>query len=445
MKTASPARAAAFDVLLRVEQQEAFASELLHSARLDTLSPADRALATELTLGVLRWRSHLDNAITRASSQPLAKLDAEVLTALRLGIYQMAFLDRVPARAAVNESVELVKRAGRTFSAPFVNAVLRRLSASPEALRPLNPPESPDGATLAAALAHALWLVERWIQQFGIETAQHICEYGQRVPEATLRLTSAGVEAELRAGGIELAPGRIMAGSRRVVSGNVTTTRAFAEGRVQIQDEASQLVAALVGRGSRILDCCAAPGGKTSALSAANPEAQVVALELHEQRARTLRRRASAVNVHVIAADATELPLTQEFDRVLADVPCSGTGTLARHPEIKWRLKVEDLGGLHRRQVAILGAALDRVARGGRLVYSTCSLEKEENQAVVEEALASRNDVRVADCAAELGRLRHDGVLVWDDLDSLIAGPFLRTLPGVHPCEGFFAAILERQ
>ncbi|MGH9555884.1 MAG: transcription antitermination factor NusB, partial [Terriglobales bacterium] len=179
MKTASPARAAAFDVLLRVEQQVAFASELLHSVRLDTLSPADRALATELTLGVLRWRSHLDNVLKRASSQPSAKLDAEVLTALRLGIYQMAFLDRVPAHAAVNESVELVKRAGRTFSAPFVNAVLRRLSASPETLRPLHPPESPDGATLAAALAHPLWLVERWIQQFGIDTAQHVCEYGQ--------------------------------------------------------------------------------------------------------------------------------------------------------------------------------------------------------------------------------------------------------------------------
>ncbi|MGH9555803.1 MAG: transcription antitermination factor NusB, partial [Terriglobales bacterium] len=295
---ASPARAAAFDVLLRVEQQDAFASDLLHSSRLDTLSPADRALATELTLGVLRWRSHLDHAIARASSQPLARLDTEVLTALRLGVYQMAFLDRVPARAAVNESVELVKRAGRTFSAPFVNAVLRRLSASPEALRPPNPPDSPGTQALAAAFAHPLWLVERWVQKFGAAATQLICEYDQRAPETILRLAAAGVGEELRTEGVELAPGKIMAGARRVASGNVTVTRAFAEGRVQVQDEASQLVTALVGHGSRILDCCAAPGGKTAALAAANPQSCVVAVELHPHRARTLLRRAPAGNVH---------------------------------------------------------------------------------------------------------------------------------------------------
>ncbi|MGH9601708.1 MAG: RsmB/NOP family class I SAM-dependent RNA methyltransferase, partial [Terriglobales bacterium] len=366
-----------------------------------------------------------------------------VLTALRLGVYQMAFLDRVPARAAVNESVELVKRAGRTFSAPFVNAVLRRLSASPEALRPPNPPDSPGALALAAAFAHPLWLVERWVQELGAAATQRICEYDQRGPETTLRLTAAGLEEQLRSEGVELAPGKIMAGARRVASGNVTVTRAFAEGRVQVQDEASQLVAALVGHGSRILDCCAAPGGKTAALAAANPQSCVVAVELHPHRARTLLRRAPAGNVHVIAADATALPLTQEFDRVLADVPCSGTGTLARHPEIKWRLKSEDLEDLHRRQVAILNAALERVARGGRLIYSTCSLEKEENQAVVELAVSMRKDVRVVDCAAELWRLRNDGLLVWEDTQSLTSGPFLRTLPGVHPCEGFFAAILE--
>jgi 16S rRNA (cytosine967-C5)-methyltransferase len=444
VKTASPARAAAFDVLLRVEQQDAFATELLHSSRLDALSTADRALATELTLGVLRWRSHLDDQVARASSQALAKLDAEVLTALRLGTYQIAFLDRIPARAAVNESVELVKRAGRSFSAPFVNAVLRRLSASPEKLGPPRVPEAPAAEALATALAHPLWLVERWVREFGVENAQRICDLGQRVPEATLGGTNAGVEAELLAQGVELAPGRIIAGARRVVSGDVTRTRVFAEGRVQIQDEASQLVAALVGHGARILDCCAAPGGKTSALAAANPKSRVVAVELHPHRARLLRRLVSTGNVQVIAADTTALPFTQEFDRVLADVPCSGTGTLARHPEIKWRLKAADLDHLHRRQVAILAAALDRLARGGRLVYSTCSLEKEENQAVVEEGLASRKDVRVMDCADELSRLRQEGALLWDDLKLLTAGPFLRTLPGLHPCEGFFAAIVER-
>ncbi len=443
MKTASPARAAAFDVLLRVEQQNAFASDLLYSSRLDRLSTADRALATELTLGVLRWRSHLDGLIARISSQPLSKLDAEVLIALRLGAYQMAFLDRIPARAAVDESVELVKRAGRTFSAPFVNALLRRLSAGPASLRPPEISGTPTADTLASTFAHPLWLVERWVQGFGAEHAQRICESSQQAPEAALRGVVPTLETELREQGIELGPGRIMANARRVLSGDITRTRAFAEGRMHLQDEASQLVAAMVGKGARILDCCAAPGGKTAALAAANPQAQVLAVELHPHRARMLRRLAPAPNVRVIAADATALPLTQQFDRVLADVPCSGTGTLARHPEIKWKLRAEDLDDLHQRQVAILRAALERVAPGGRLVYSTCSLEKEENEAVVEEVLGS--GTRVMDCREELRKLREEGTLAWPDLDSLTRGVFLRTLPGVHPCEGFFAAVVERE
>jgi 16S rRNA (cytosine967-C5)-methyltransferase len=229
-----------------------------------------------------------------------------------------------------------------------------------------------------------------------------------------------------------------------VISGDVTKTRAFAEGRVQIQDEASLLVTALVGKGTRILDCCAAPGGKTSALAAANPQSRIVAVELHPHRARTIRQRVRRDNVHVVAGDATALPTTQHFDRVLADVPCSGTGTLARHPEIKWKLQAKDFGDLQRRQVAILRSALDRVAPGGRMVYSTCSLEREENQAVVEEALSGRSDFRIAECAMELQQLKAEGALSWEDPRSLTAGPFLRTLPGVHPCEGFFAAILER-
>ncbi len=444
MKTASPARAAAFDVLLRVEQQDAFASDLLHSSRLGALSTADRALATELALGVLRWRSHLDELIARASSQPLLKLDAEVLTALRLGAYQMAFLDRIPARAAVDESVELVKRAGRSFSAPFVNAVLRRLSANPAGLRPPETTGTPTtAATLAKTFAHPLWLVERWMQESGLENAQRICEANQQAPEAVLRCADAALEAELREQGIELGPGRIMTRARCVLSGEVTRTQAFAEGRVHLQDEASQLVAAMVGKGSRILDCCAAPGGKTAALAAANPEAQVLAVELHSHRARTLRRLVPAHNVRVIAADATALPFTQPFDRVLADVPCSGTGTLARHPEIKWKLTAEDLDDLHRRQVAILRAVLERVAPGGRLVYSTCSLEKDENQAVVEEVLG--RGTRLLDCGEELRKLREEGALAWQEIDSLTRGVFLRTLPGVHPCEGFFAAIVQQE
>ena len=202
----------------------------------------------------------------------------------------------------------------------------------------------------------------------------------------------------MRGEGIELAPGALLTSARTVTGGDVTQTRAYREGRVFIQDEASQLVAALVGKGSRLLDCCAAPGSKTAAIASRNPSAEIVAVELHPHRAELLRRRVRAANVQVITADALDLPLQGGFDRILADVPCSGTGTLARNPEIKWRLKPGDLSELHTKQVAILGAALKHVAPGGRAVYSTCSLEPEENQAVVDEVLAGDSQFTLLDC-----------------------------------------------
>jgi 16S rRNA (cytosine967-C5)-methyltransferase len=298
--------------------------------------------------------------------------------------------------------------------------------------------------SLAVAYAHPEWLVARWVDQFGEERAARICAYDQQVPVTSIRLRAPESEAELRQAGIELLPGALLADARRVGKGDIARSAAFREGRVAIQDEASQLVAALVGRGRRLLDCCAAPGGKTAILADRNPASQIVAADLHPQRARLLRRLVRANNVQVIAADAGRLPVVAEFDRALADVPCSGTGTLARNPEIKWRLKAEDLNDLHARQVAIARAALEHLAPGGRLVYSTCSLEREENQAVVEELLASAPGIQVLDCRLELQAMRERGELIWQDLDSITDGPFLRTLPGVHPGDGFFAAILEK-
>jgi len=439
----SPARTAAFDILLRVDQQDAYASELLHSGRLETLSPADRGLTTELVMGVLRWRSRLDEAITAASARSLAKLDPEVLTALRLGAYQVQFLSRIPAHAAINDSVELVKRAHKRSAAPFVNALLRKIAATKGSSPLILTATSAE--LLARESAHPQWLVERWVAAFGPQDAQAICGQDQRVPNTVLRLDSAEVEGELLGEGVELAPGALLAGARIVTGGDITRTRAFQEGRVFIQDEASQLVAALVGTGSRLLDCCAAPGGKTAALAARNPTAEIIAAELHAHRADLLRKRVRATNVKVIQADALDLPAPGGFDRVLADVPCSGTGTLARHPEIKWRLKPEDLDDLHVRQVAILRAALRQLAPGGHAVYSTCSLEREENEAVVEEVLGRETVYELGDCREELERLRLAGELACSDEESLLRGRFLRILPGVQPCDGFFAAVIGRR
>jgi 16S rRNA (cytosine967-C5)-methyltransferase len=442
----SPARVAAFDILLRVEQEESYASELLHSSHYAKFSSADHGLATELVMGVLRWRSFLDKYIAERSSQKLTRLDAEVLAALRLAAYQLLFLDRVPERAAVHESVGLVKRAKKRSAVPFVNAVLRKfagvardhdgVSLIADAKTPLE---------LADYSAHPLWLVECWIKEFGFRDAKRVCAYNQRIPETAVRLSDSTIADELKRQKIQLSAGKLLTSAFRVAAGDLTSTRPFREGRVMIQDEASQLVSLLVGEGANILDCCAAPGGKTRTLAEINTHARIVATELHPHRARMLRRLVAAANVHVIAADARKLPFTTDFDRVLADVPCSGTGTLARNPEIKWRLKLEDLADLQARQLAILRSAMQRVSPGGRLVYSTCSLEKEENSIVVEKALSVDHSFRVLDCRIELERLRSQGELRWEDVASLTSGPYLRTIPGVHPCDGFFAAILERR
>jgi 16S rRNA (cytosine967-C5)-methyltransferase len=440
--TVSPARAAAFEVLMRVDHEDAFASELLHSKRFERLSPADHGLATELVLGVLRWRSRLDAAIASASSQPIAKFDAEVLNSLRIGVYQLGWLERVPARAAINESVELVKAAKKRSATGFVNAVLRKLAADRGWRN--QPGVATTPASLADAFAHPMWLVERWITEFKSDKTRKICEHDQQTPVTTIRLREPEVHNELAAAGIELAPGALLIDARRVVSGDLTKTKAFREGRVVIQDEASQLVAALLGRASHLLDCCAAPGSKTSAFADHNPGATVLAAELHPHRARLLRRLVRADHVHVIAADARNLPVNAHFDRVLADVPCSGTGTLARNPEIKWRLCPDDLADLHARQVAILSSALAHVAPGGRMLYSTCSLEREEDEEVINEVMNDVPGYRLVDCAAELHSLCDSGRVAWPDIPSLTSGPFLRTIPGVHPCDGFFAALIEK-
>src|ERR1700716_4365616 len=180
----SPARAAAFDILLRVEQESSFASELLHSAAYERLSASDHGLTTELVMGVLRWRSRLDADITGSSAQPIRKLDLEVLIALRLGLYQLRWLNRIPARAAINESVELVKRARKRSAAPFVNALLRKLSQLAE------PPakEYRSAEDLAQAFAHPLWLVERWAKEYGLAAAHRICQYNQTIPVTEIRL-----------------------------------------------------------------------------------------------------------------------------------------------------------------------------------------------------------------------------------------------------------------
>src|SRR6202140_2441335 len=236
----SPARAAAFDILLRVERESSYASDLLHSPAHERLSPQDHALATELVMGVLRWRSRLDDDIATASSQPLSKLDLEILIALRLALYQFLWLDRVPQRAALHESVELVKRARKRSAAPFVNAVLRKLSTS--ARKPdLSADDENSPEAVAHALAHPLWLVERWVHEYGLSAAHQICQHDQTVPDTAIRLRQPTAEGQLKEEGVTLSPGNLLTSARHVRTGDITRTHAFRSGQIVIQNEASQL------------------------------------------------------------------------------------------------------------------------------------------------------------------------------------------------------------
>ncbi|MGB6973585.1 MAG: 16S rRNA (cytosine(967)-C(5))-methyltransferase RsmB [Terracidiphilus sp.] len=441
----SAARKAAFNILLAVERGRAHSDDLLRGRAMERLSAADKHLATALALGVLRWQIRLDHELRALLAKPKVKLDDEVRVALRMGALQLRAMDRIPARAAIDESVELTKLAGYRFASRMVNAVLRKLAAAEQ------PVWGSDSAEeLALAEAHPAWMVERWAHIYGLEAARAICAHGQRQPRVTIRISDEDAEAELALAGLELQPGALLRRARSVTSGDVTATEAFRMGRVRVQDEGSQLVAELAGRGKAILDMCAAPGGKTLILAERNEGSRVVACEASEVRLERMRDRmgAAGAQVELRRADAAEWAEEAAFDVVLADVPCSGTGTLGRNPEIRHRLREEDLPRQAERQRAILGAALRAAKPGGQVIYSTCSLEPEENDEVVRAVLAERSEAHVISLAERIEELRNLGVLASDGAERLAAcvtrEGWLRLLPGVLGTDGFFIARMER-
>jgi 16S rRNA (cytosine967-C5)-methyltransferase len=451
MTGVSAARKHAFQILMAVERGQAHSDALLRARGVSALAAADRNLTTALVLGVLRWQLLLDEAVRGLLARPNAKLDDEARVALRLGALQLMRMDRIPARAAIDESVELVKQAGHRFAAGMVNAVLRKLAAQTRE----EVPET-TAAEIARKYAHPVWMVERWVQCYGLEAARAICAHGQRQPALSLRVRDEAAVLELEDAGVRLEPGALLAAARRVAAGDVIATAAYCEGRARVQDEGSQLVAELAGVASAragqaaILDCCAAPGGKTLILAECNPLARIVACEASESRLKQMRERleASSVRVEVRLADAAALQEDAAFDLVLADVPCSGTGTLGRNPEIRHRLRVEDLAHQAERQRAILQAALRAVRPGGRIVYSTCSLEPEENEQVVQAVIAERTDVRVTPAQERVQDLVARGIVREQAAAVLRGGEtadgFLRLLPGTFDTDGFFVAVLER-
>jgi 16S rRNA (cytosine967-C5)-methyltransferase len=441
----SAARQAASRVLLAVERGQSHSDELLRAPAINALSPPDRHLATALVLGVLRWQIQLDHQVRVLLKKPNAKLDPEILIALRLGAFQLLHLDRIPARAAIDESVELAKQAGHKFASGMVNAVLRKLAAAP-----YFDFAQDTAANLAMAQAHPAWLVERWAAHYGLAAARAICCHGQAQPALTVRLASAAGEEELAAEGVTLASGSLLTATRVVTAGDATATAAYRAGRVRIQDEGSQLVAEIAGTAGSILDCCAAPGGKTLILAERNPHAKIVACEANAERLNALRTRlaACAGQVECRLADATKPSEEAAFELVLADVPCSGTGTLGRNPEIRHRLKAEDFARQAERQKEILRAAVQAVRPGGRVVYSTCSLEPEENEQVIAAVLAENPSMRVVPVQERIAAMDAAGLLAPGAAKELCGAVTpegaLRLLPGAFATDGFFIALMQR-
>ena len=442
MSPVSPARRAAFSILRAVESGKGHSDNLLRGPAVAALSEADRKLATALVLGSLRWQIELDGQIRPLLKHPNAKIDGDVLIAMRLGAFQLLQMDRIPARAAIDESVELAKQAGHRFASGMVNAVLRKLAQSG---KPTNYAAEENGQ------GHPAWMVDRWRGFYGEEAVCGICAHGQRQPVLSIRISGPEVEAELASESVSLAPGEFLGSARHVIAGDVSQTRAFQNNRVRIQDEGSQLIAELLPRGDAILDCCAAPGGKTLILAERNPAAHIIACESSPERLVQLQWRVAGLGERVECrpADATMLNEKAAFDLALADVPCSGTGTLGRNPEIRHRLRPEDLQRHSERQLAILRSSLQAVRGGGHVLYSTCSMEPEENENVVAAVLHGSQDTRLVPLGARIEELAGEGILLQSGLTklraSLTSEGFLHLLPGGSGNDGFFAALLERK
>lgn len=443
-------RKGAFDILRRVEEG-AFSDLALDAtiAKMGGMDPRDRALLTELVYGVLRQRGRLDYALQRFCSQPLTKVEPGVVRLLRLACYQILNLDRVPDRAAVHESVELAKRLGLTRASGFINGVLRSLVREKESLK-WPGPEKP-----LECLRHRYslpkWLARRWMAELGAEQALALGQAMIDPPPFTVRVNTLKTSRPeylrlLEEAGFEGRPTSFTPEGVVIIGGDRSTLPGDDDGLYQVQDEASMLMAHLLGPqpGERLLDACSAPGGKTTHLAAlAQNEAEIVALDLHPARVKLVQAGARRLGCSGIEARQCDLTCPPDFlapasfDRALVDAPCSGLGVLRRNPESRWRRLDMDIERLAKLQLTILGNVAPLVRPGGVLLYSLCTDTAEETEQVVEAFLEAHPDYRRED-------LRPLLPASWSDLFD--AQGALRSWPHRHGgMDAFFAVRLRRR
>jgi 16S rRNA (cytosine967-C5)-methyltransferase len=446
-----PARTAAFSALSDVNAGRRDLPAALAEVRPLLQDERDRALATDLVTGTLRWQGQIDHLIAHFAARPIAKFDFEVLQILRLGVYQLLHLDRVPAAAAVNDAVAMTRRARKTSAAGLVNAVLRAISRNSHRLPlPARPPDGDPLPYLEISLSHPGWLARRWLTRYGFEAAEAWEQFNNTAAPLTLRVNTLKTESDalvrmLAKHHVTVRPARYAPDAFVVTSGNPLRTPLAGTGLFVVQDEASQLVALLGAPepGMRVLDTCASPGGKTTAMaSMSGDRAEIVATDVRHARLELLREIVSASgasNIRVQQADLEAgLPFGDEFDIVFVDAPCSGLGTLRRDPDIRWRRRESDLAPLSRAQSVMIQNAARVVRPGGRLIYSTCSSEPEENDAVVSAFLQSNDAFRQIDLTVETPAY-------FDSLRSVIEETgVLRTRPDMHGLEAFYGAVLRR-
>ncbi|MGH7373607.1 MAG: 16S rRNA (cytosine(967)-C(5))-methyltransferase RsmB [Candidatus Rokuibacteriota bacterium] len=438
----SQARYEALHILMRVERDRAFADIALeHALERARLDPRDASLCTEIVYGTLRWRRHLDWRLAPHLNRPLAKLDPWVRALLRLTLYQLVFLDRVPRWAAVDEAVSVARLKSRVPGpAEFVNAVLRSFTRAPA------PPRPPADPIEAASVRWSFpdWMAARWITRYGPDEAERLMAALNERPPVTIRANSLRISREDLAARLrdeELAetdPTALAPEGLTVRRGGVGRWAAFTSGWCSIQDEASMLIARLLDPqpGELVADTCAAPGTKTTHLAQLmGNRGRIVALDPNAARLRLLAQAATRLGVTIVEAHTGGVAAASgrwknRCDRVLVDAPCSNLGVLRRNPDVKWKREEADLGRLAEKQQSILTAAAGLAKPGGRLVYATCSLEPEENDIVVRAFLAAHADWRV-DAPADFP--------VAPD-----AGGVIRCLPHVHGTDGFTAVRLVR-
>lgn len=435
------ARRAALNALDRVFAGGAYADIVLEK-ELGEAKAEERPLLTELVYGVLRWQIRLDYAIDAFSDIKTKKLETKVLNALRLGAYQLLFLSGIPARAAVNETVNLVKPHGAR-KAGFVNAVLREMDRSREGIRYPDLKKDPVGH-ISAVYSHPLWLVRRWVERYGEDEALGLCRANQEIPPKTIRVNTLKTDMErltkeLQDEGFETAKTSFSPGALSISGPPLNP----GDERFYIQDEASQLVSILLDPkpGENILDACAAPGGKTTHMAAImGNKGRIFAVDRYRGRLATLKKTAKRMGADIItavSADAeAELPFKKGyFDAILLDAPCSGLGVLRRTPDIKIKRREEDIQSLSRTQKKLLANLPNYLKKGGRLVYSVCTLEPEETVDVIGSFLKERDDF-IAEDAKNF--LPPSCAPLVDESGSL------RTYPHKHSLDGFFALRMRK-